>query len=433
MLADHPAAAVSAPVNRFRPTRNAGLDRLSAFLPRAARHYADHRAMDLGPHNRANVSLLSPYLRHRLLREDEVLKAVLKAHEPLSVSKFVEQVMRRGYWKGWLELRPAVFAAALVARDRALAAATQDPDLCARLAAAEAGRTGIECFDAWVREATDHGYLHASARGWFASIWVHTLKLPWPLGYDFFMRYLVDGDAATNLIGWRSVCGLHAPERALVAQPNEIAMQTAGRFRPTGLAGAAVPVAEPALPAPRSSLPPQGSARGLGRIGLLVTEDDLAPESLDLGGVVPSALAAVTLPHLRSPRPVSPLVTGFAAGAVDDAVARAAAHFALPGRGLAADPRMLAVWARDNGLEAVVTAYAPVGHVAQFLDDAEIALASAGLPLVRLRRAWDSKLWPAAQRGLEGFKDDMPRLFVEAGLPTPEFRTSASARSRPRG
>ena len=32
----------------------------------------------------------------------------------------------------------------------------------------------------------------------FASIWIFTLGLPWQKGAEFFMKYLFDGDAASN-------------------------------------------------------------------------------------------------------------------------------------------------------------------------------------------------------------------------------------------
>ena len=35
-------------------------------------------------------------------------------------------------------------------------------------------RTGIDCFDFWVNELIEFGYLHNHSRMWFASIWIHT-------------------------------------------------------------------------------------------------------------------------------------------------------------------------------------------------------------------------------------------------------------------
>ena len=67
----------------FTPTRSAGLARLNEFVPRAGRIYADGRNADYGPDARANVSMLSPYVRHRLITEEEVVAAVLTRHDNL--------------------------------------------------------------------------------------------------------------------------------------------------------------------------------------------------------------------------------------------------------------------------------------------------------------------------------------------------------------
>ena len=59
---------------------------------------------------------------------------------------------------------------------------------------------GIEGFDHWAKELAETGYLHNHARMSFASIWLFTLKLPWSLGADFFLRHLLDGDPASNTL-----------------------------------------------------------------------------------------------------------------------------------------------------------------------------------------------------------------------------------------
>ncbi len=64
----------------FIPTREAGLGRLKAFLPLAGREYAALRNYDFGQENHLSVSMLSPYIRHRVLNETEVLKSVLRSH-----------------------------------------------------------------------------------------------------------------------------------------------------------------------------------------------------------------------------------------------------------------------------------------------------------------------------------------------------------------
>ena len=93
----------------FIPTRAAGLERLKIFLPSAGKDYAASRNYDLGHNNHTNVSMLSPYIRHRSLTEIEVLKSVLCYHSRKSSEKFIQEVFWRIYWKGWLEHRPTVW------------------------------------------------------------------------------------------------------------------------------------------------------------------------------------------------------------------------------------------------------------------------------------------------------------------------------------
>ena len=90
----------------FPPTRTEALARLEAFVPNAGRRYADARNRDQGPGLRDNVSMLSPYIRHRVLTEHEVPASVMRQHSPQAAAKFIQEVFWRTYWKGWLQMRP---------------------------------------------------------------------------------------------------------------------------------------------------------------------------------------------------------------------------------------------------------------------------------------------------------------------------------------
>jgi deoxyribodipyrimidine photo-lyase len=92
------------------------------------------------------------------------------------------------------------------------------------------GNTGIECFDIWAKELFDTGYLHNHARMWFASIWIHTLELPWELGADFFLRHLLDGDPASNTLSWRWVGGAQTVGKTYMASAQNIRKFTKDRF-----------------------------------------------------------------------------------------------------------------------------------------------------------------------------------------------------------
>ncbi len=147
--------------------------------------------------------------------------------------------MRPGLWTGYREgLRRGLDR---LATEGGLRAVWED---------ACAGRTGIAGFDDWARQLVATGWLHNHARMWFASIWIFTLRLPWELGADFFLRHLLDGDAASNTLSWRWVAGLHTPGKTYLATADNIARNTGGRFRPAGLAAVATPVAGQANPAP---------------------------------------------------------------------------------------------------------------------------------------------------------------------------------------
>ncbi|MBT8446195.1 MAG: hypothetical protein KJO38_03535, partial [Gammaproteobacteria bacterium] len=224
----------SSSFDQWPASRAAALARLEAFVPSAGRAYAAQRNFDYGPERRGNVSTLSPYLRHRLLLEEEVVEAVLARHSRSAAEKFIQEVLWRSYWKGWLEQRPEFWPAYLDELDAALAALREDDGFNAGYQAAVTGRTGIDCFDAWARELIGTGYLHNHARMWFASVWIFTLELPWQLGADFFIRHLLDGDPASNTLSWRWVAGLHTRGKHYVARADNIARYTQGRFRPDG-------------------------------------------------------------------------------------------------------------------------------------------------------------------------------------------------------
>ena len=219
----------------FIPTRAAGLERLKIFLPSAGNDYAALRNYDLGQNNHTNVSMLSPYIRHRSLTEIEVLKSVLCYHSKKSSEKFVQEVFWRTYWKGWLEMRPTVWAAYQSKLNRLSDDLKTQSGFRKSWENACQGETGIECFDSWAKELFDTGYLHNHARMWFASIWIHTLKLPWELGADFFLRNLLDGDPASNTLGWRWVGGAQTVGKTYLASSQNIQKYTKDRFSPTNL------------------------------------------------------------------------------------------------------------------------------------------------------------------------------------------------------
>jgi deoxyribodipyrimidine photo-lyase len=396
----------------FAPTRAAALARLAAFVPHAGREYATRRNLDLSGQGHPHVSRLSPYIRHRLLSETEVLRATLGRHSLTAAEKFVHEVYWRTYWKGWLEMRPGVWvqyrAGLNAARDRLATSGGQRADW----EAACKGETGIDCFDHWARELAATGYLHNHARMWFASIWIFTLRLPWELGADLFLRQLLDGDPASNTLGWRWVGGLQTRGKTYLARADNIARFTDGRFNPQGqLAESADPLDGPASPA--AIAPPMARAPDPGRkTGWLLTEEDLLAGFATLPET-PVPLCVMSCADLRSTLATAPAVLSFTAGAVDDTVARHADRFAPALQATGPDrAQQVLDWARGAGLEQVVTPYAPVGPAADMLATIKPSLQARGVALVPVLRPFDAQSWPHATHGFFRFKDKIPGFIA---------------------
>ena len=399
------------------PGREAGLRRLRGFAHRAGPQYAKSRNFDFGPGRRGNVSMLSPYLRHRLVLEQEVLDAILEQHSASAAEKFVEEVFWRAYFKGWLEQRPTVWTDYRRSVSRLLQSLDDDATLLHRYETAVEGKTGIDCFDAWAEELTTCGYLHNHARMWFASIWVFTLGLPWQLGADFFYRHLADGDPASNTLGWRWVCGLHTPGKTYLARSSNIAHFSDNRFHPNGQLARRAPALTEEAVHPTTPLPVAATLQPGQRYGLLVTEEDCNPESLALEHP-PVAILGALATNLRSPLPSGEAARVFAEGALKDAVERASRSFAVDGSLSNADDwsDMLLDWAEKQSVKMIVTAHAPVGPVSELLTDAGKRLAEGGVSLLQLRRPYDSAAWPHARRGFFGLKKQIPSLLDRLGL-----------------
>ncbi len=411
-----------------RASRRAAFETLQEFLPRAGSEYASRRDFDLGPDARDNVSGLSPYARHRLIAEAEVLAAVLRQHGESGATRFVQEVFWRSYFKGWLEHHPSVWRDYRAAVTGLVESMGTNPGLRRRYESALHATTGIECFDAWVTELTTSGYLHNHARMWFASIWIYTLGLPWQLGADFFFRHLLDADPASNTLSWRWVCGLHTKGKTYLARAANISRYTGGRFKPDGLlAQEAPPLRESTIHAPRL-LPPAQSVPAGTRFGLLVTEDDCSPESLFPGDTPRAVMGAVTSDS-RSPLPVGCSARQFATAAVADATERAARHFGIPAQSAHSDDwdDALLAWADSHGLDAIVTAYAPVGPVAERLARARQALASHDVELIQPRRSYDEQVWPHTSRGYFKLKSRIPFLLRELELTGPDDASQRAA------
>ncbi len=211
----------------FEASRAKALNKLDNFVENNLAEYSRLRNFDYGPEKRSNVSCLSPYITHGITNEKEVIQKALSKFSFSKNEKFIQEVLWRTYWKGWLELRPNVWTDYLAELNQIKNEFQNNQNYLSAID----GKTDIECFNAWVNELKDYNYLHNHTRMWFASIWIFTLELPWQLGAEFFMQHLYDGDAASNTLGWRWVAGVQTQGKHYLASEWNIKKFTNNRFQ----------------------------------------------------------------------------------------------------------------------------------------------------------------------------------------------------------
>ncbi|MFD0915586.1 FAD-binding domain-containing protein [Pseudahrensia aquimaris] len=397
----------SSPAIRFSSaTREEALGRVDGFAHSMGSVYARSRNDDLGPEDRHNVSCLSPYVRHRLVLEEELVARALADHGPQRAEKFIQEVVWRTYWKGWLEQRPSVWADYTVSRSAVWDNVIQNKPLLAHYDKAIQGGTGIACFDFWANELVATNYLHNHARMWFASIWIFTLKLPWELGADFFLRHLIDGDAASNTLSWRWVGGLHTAGKTYLARADNIEQCTGGRFspKPGDLADVALPLGEVDHPA-RTPIPHLLPVEKGLKTGLLITADDCTPENI-LDGLDVASVAALPLADTRSELDTARAVTEFEHAALTDALSR--------NRGeMLKQPADVLDWAKRNGLQQIVSPAIPVGWSRDAMASVIAELNDEGIVWREIRRSWDDAIWPHATAGFFKVKKQIPRVLED--------------------
>ncbi len=390
---------------------------MQAFQPRMGSRYAGGRNYDYGRDGHEHVSGLSPFIRHRLISESEVVAAALQAHGHAAADRFIAEVFWRGYFKGWLEQRPSIWAEYVAGVQIDLAIVDKDRRLRRDVSSAMAGGTGLACFDDWATELVETGYLHNHARMWFASIWIFTLGLPWRLGADFFYRHLTDGDPASNTLGWRWVAGLHTRGKAYAAQGWNIAKFTGQRHVPRE-GDFVFPVT------PQQNQEPDGlpavqplrhiTAPSAGKpTALLITSEDCDLSGFDTAALDLVATATLHSGHLRSTLAVADHVIRFETEALSDAATPFGPNATALTAGLSSD---LAKWATRAGATQIATPFIPQGPLRDWLNEARPSLEAAGITFFEWQRDWDRAIWPHATAGFMKVEKQIPKILQQLGL-----------------
>lgn len=181
-------------LDKFPPTLAAAEARVAAIRPD---EYARSRnALD------GAVTGLSPYLTHGFLTLPEVLHGLAARHALGVQHKLVYELGWREYCRHvWRHRGNGIFDPL---HEGVL------PDSCYAFelpADIREARTGVAAIDLAVRTLYATGYLHNHARMWLASYTVHLRKIHWRAGADWMYAHLLDGDLASNHLGWQWVAG----------------------------------------------------------------------------------------------------------------------------------------------------------------------------------------------------------------------------------
>ena len=178
----------------FAPTLAAAHARIAAVRPAA---YARTRnALD------GAVTGLSPYITHGFVTLTDVLRGVSARHALDVQHKFVYELGWRAYFRHvWQHRAEAIL--------QSLHAGPLPDDAYQRQLPADirVGCTGVPVVDEAVRTLYATGMLHNHARMWLASYVVHVRKLHWRCAADWLYGHLLDGDLASNHLGWQWVAG----------------------------------------------------------------------------------------------------------------------------------------------------------------------------------------------------------------------------------
>jgi hypothetical protein len=295
-------------------------------------------------------------------------------------------------------------------------AVASDAGLARRLVDAEEGRTGNPAVDLWARELRETGYLHNHARMWFASLWIFTLRLPWALGADFFLRHLLDGDPASNTLSWRWVGGLHTRGKTYLARRDNILRFTEGRIDPgSGIATRAEPLEEAVYPERTGIAWPEPSAPGSSP-GWLITEEDCRADGLLPLPAAERARYGLLATAGRSPEATAMAVRAFGEGAVRDALERSGAADTACFDDSEAGLDALADTLSRDGIDSAHVAWAPYGPVADTLHRLAPRLLARGIALQAHVRDLDRFAWPFADRGFFKLKKNIPRVLESLNL-----------------
>ena len=376
---------------QFHPSRSAALEQLQSFVDNQLTFYARDRNFDFGSDKRSNTSCLSPYVTHGILSEEEIIRTSLKKHSFTKIEKFIQEVLWRTYWKGWLERRPSVWTDFI----NDLFSLKQDYENDKILKSAENGHTDISCFNDWVDELKQTGYLHNHTRMWFSSIWIFTLDLPWQLGAAFFMKYLKDGDAASNTLSWRWTAGIQTKGKHYLAQEWNIKKFTNGKYDRIKLNEKAVPIISNKE---HVQIDPNFQNTEINNQTLLLFDNQLALEQSNFKNKKFKNIIILQNTNLTRAIKISDELLKFKSALLHDQLDRLKGHYQIEIRDIS--------FLKNLDISNMIAFYPGVGENLDYLNENKIQVPY-------LYRQLDQTTSPYCQKGFFNFKNYIPKIVQQ--------------------
>ena len=368
--------------------------------------------------NHPSVSRLSPAIRHRLIREEEITAAVLRVHSFDRVEKFVQEVYWRRYWKSWLALRPQVWSDFV----KDLSELGEHPDVLR----VENGQSGNSLIDYFTNELVSTGYLHNHARMWYAAWWVHEARLPWQAGAAFFYRHLLDGDPASNTLSWRWVAGLQTPGKTYLTRRSNLEKYLATKIlvsHADSLAAFENPQALQPVDAPKPPIThtsdPLETLTSSSATGLWIHEEDLSVETSSLASETFANVLVTgdcdTWDRFQFPAVKQQWITE----ALKDVASRAELHWKAP-TSIEVDKTSahnVVQWAKANSLDQVIALRPETGPLNDSISTLRATLAQTNIRLALIDRPEDVNIRHFASGGFFSFWERMRKiLFAKSAI-----------------
>ena len=145
---------------------------------------------------------------------------------------------------------------------------------------------------------------------------------------------------------------------------------------------------------------------------LLLTGEDMAP--LD---ALPVGIEVAGVATVDPAQPASHNVSEFKQASLQNAASDLSSHYGVAAKAIENwNALALAEWAKVCGVTDIVTVEAPVGFVAQDLQQLGRNLSIHDVQLHFVRRQWDDVCWPQACKGFFAFREKIPSIIRDLNL-----------------